>query len=252
MAAACTVLDSSGDPSVYDPYALAASQVLYELSGRQFPGLCERTVRPCVPGCGCWPTREWAWGAWDPWYGWWGGSGLSGDSGSGRGCCGCLSEVKLAGYPVRAVTEVLIDGATIAAENYRLDQNKYLVYMNDADGKPQFWPSCQNLARDDTEQGTFAVTYDYGADPPELGLLAAIQMACQIAAAASGGECALPAGTVRVARQGITVDMERLRTALNQLVLVAQFLQTYNPNGLRRRAAVWSPDITKFGRSVGT
>ena len=251
VAAVCTALDSSGDPSVYDPYAQAASEVLYELSGRQFSGLCERTVRPCVPGCGCWPTREWAWGAWDPWYGWWAGPGLA-VGGTGRGCCGCLSEVKLAGYPVRAVTEVLIDGVAIDPANYRLDQNKYLVYLDDADGKPQFWPACQNLARDDTEQGTFAVSYQYGDDVPEIGLLAAAQMACQLALAASGGECALPAGTTRVTRQGITVELERLKSVLNQLILVQEFLQTYNPNGLGRRAAVWSPDIAPFGRTVGT
>lgn len=253
VAAVCTVLNGTDDPSVYDTAALAASQVLWELSGRQFAGECERTVRPCVPGCGCWPTREWAWGAWDPWYGWWGGgSAPLGQPGQGRGCCGCLSEVKLAGYPVRAITEVLIDGVAIAAENYRLDQNKYLVYLNDSDGNPQFWPSCQNLARADTEEGTFAVTYTYGADPPEAGRLAAAELACQIAAAAAGQECALPAGVTRVTRQGITVEMQKLKPILVLLPLVNLFLRTYNPQGLRRRSAIWSPEIQSFGRSVGS
>lgn len=254
VAAVCSALDASGDPSVYDTYALAASQVLWELSGRQFAGECERTVRPCVPGCGCWPTREWAWGAWDPWYGWWGGPGPLGAASpsQGRGCCGCLSEVKLAGYPVRQVTEVLIDGAVIAAENYRLDQNKWLVYLDDSDGNGQRWPACQNLARADTEEGTFSVTYTYGADPPTAGLLAASELACQIAAAAAGQECALPAGTTRVTRQGITVEVERIKAILTRLPLTNLFLQTYNPNGLRRRSAIWSPEITSFGRSVGS
>ena len=251
VAAVCSALDFSGDPEVYDPYALAASQVLWELSGRQFAGECERTVRPCVPGCGCWPTREWAYGAWDSWYGWWGG--IQGQHGyGGRGCCGCLSEVKLSGYPVRQVTEVLIDGVAIDAADYRLDQNQFLVYLDDADGNPQHWPACQNLARADTEEGTFSVTYTYGADPPEAGLLAAAELACQIASASAGQECALPAGTTRVTRQGITVEVERIKAILSRLPLTNLFLQTYNPQGLRRRAAVWSPEIRPFGRRVGT
>lgn len=252
VAAVCSAIVVSGDASVYDAYALAASQTLWELSGRQFAGECERTVRPCVPGCGCWPTRAWAYGAWDPWYGWWGGPGVPGGEGNGRGCCGCLSEVKLAGYPVRQVTEVLIDGTVIASENYRLDQSKFLVYLDDTDGNSQSWPACQNLARPDTEEGTFAVTYTYGADPPEMGLLAAAELACQIAAASAGQECALPAGTTRVTRQGITVEVERIKAILTRLPLTNLFLQTYNPNGLRRRSAIWSPEITKYGRSVGT
>jgi hypothetical protein len=159
--------------------------------------------------------------------------------------------VKLAGYPVRAISEVLIDGVVIAAENYRLDQNKWLVYMNDSEGNAQFWPSCQNLARDLTEEGTFAVTYTYGADPPEAGLLAAAELACQIAAASAGQECALPAGTTRVTRQGITVEVERIKAILTRLPLTNLFLQTYNPQGLRRRSSIWSPEISSFGRSVG-
>ncbi len=249
----CTAIPNSGDPSVYDNAALAASQVLWELSGRQYSGECERTVRPCVPGCGCWPTRMWSWGAWDPWFGVWGApGGWDNQATTGRNCCNCLSEVKLAGYPAIAITEVLIDGVTIDPVNYRLDQNEYLVYLDDDDGNPQFWPSCQNLARPDTEEGTFAVTYTYGANPPEAGLLAAAELACQIAAASTGQECALPAGVTKVTRQGITVDMTRFKAVLTMLPLVSLFLTTYNPAGLRRRAAIWSPEIAPYGRTVGT
>lgn len=252
VAVVCTAIPNSGDPSVYDQAALAASQVLFELSGRQYAGECERTVRPCVPGCGCWPTRAWAYGAWDPWYGWWGGPGVgSANMAGGRNCCGCLSEVKLAGT-ANQITDVLIDGVVIDPANYRLDQHKFLVYMDDADGNPQHWPACQNLARDDTEEGTFAVTYSYGKPPPEAGVLAAIELACQIATAASGGECALPAGVTKVTRQGITVDIPMFKSVLTRLTLVSLFLQSSNPAGLRRRAAIWSPEIAPFGRTVGT
>ena len=195
-----------------------------EFSGRQFPGVCERTVRPCE--CRDCPPA---------------------------GCCGCchLSRVKLAGYPVRSVDEVKIDGAVIPPEQYRVDRYKWLVYLADENGRRQSWPGCQRLDLDDTEADTFSVTYTYGADPPEAGILAAAELACQIATAATGGECALPPGTTRVTRQGITVDLEKAQAALMSLPLVSLFLATYNPAGLRRRSSVWSPDLQPFAQPVG-
>lgn len=222
VAAVCDAIAGS-DPSVYDSYAQAASDTLYALSGRQFPGLCETTVRPCE--CRTCPPDA---------------------------CCGCchLSRVKLAGWPVRAVTEVLIDGAEVSG--WWLDGHKWLVRGPDENGRRQTWPGCQRLDLPDTEQDTFSVTYSYGADPPEAGLLAAAELACQIATAATGGECALPPGTTRVTRQGITVDLDKAMTALMSLPLVSLFLETVNPTGARRRSSAWSPDIQPFARKVNS
>lgn len=226
VAALCDALEHSGDPSVYDEAALSAAQILYELSGRQFSGLCGPvTVRPCKPQGSCLPS--------DP--------------------CGCcrVSRVALAGV-VREVSEVLIDGVAIDAAEYRVDGRKWLVRLADADGNRQRWPACQRLDRADTEDDTFAVTYTYGVDVPQAGLDAAVELACNLAAAGAGGECALPAGVVRVTRQGITVDLERfLEKGVTGLRLVDAFLQAYNPAGLRRRAAVWSPDVPGYAQRVG-
>ena len=55
VAAVCTALDSSGDPTVYDDVAHEACEILWAASGRQYSGVCGPvTVRPCVKDCGCW------------------------------------------------------------------------------------------------------------------------------------------------------------------------------------------------------
>ena len=49
----CCSVEFGSDPIVFEDAANAASQALYELSGRQFAGLCSRSVRPYCEGCGC-------------------------------------------------------------------------------------------------------------------------------------------------------------------------------------------------------
>lgn len=264
VAAVCGDPAYASDPTGYDNAAHIASQVLYELSGRQFSGLCGPvTVRPCVRSCSCWVPGSLAF-----WYvgagGWWGsqayyigggGGGVSAvqDCGSGGGCCGALSRVKLAGYPVREIEEVKINGDVIDPSNYRLDGWKWLTYLNDADGNFQRWPACQNLGVDDTEPGTFSVTYMHGIEPPSVGLEAAAQLACAIASL--GEDCGLPAGTSRVTRLGLQIEMlqnkQGVPIAFQSIPLVQLFLSTYNPAGLRRRSAVWSPDIAPYAVKLG-
>lgn len=236
IAATCDALDSSGDPAVYDNAAQAASDVLFALSGRQFAGECGPiTVRPCAGPCACvHPGRLYGWHS--------------------PGECGCLSRVKLSGYPVREITEVLIDGAVIEPGEYRVDQRRWLVRLADADGRLQRWPVSQRLDLADTEERTFSVTYTYGQDPPILGIEAAQQLACQIAAAGPDGtgDCALPDGTISVTRQGVTIDIDRfVEDGISALPLVGLFLQTYNPARLTKRSTVWTPDMAPYARRVG-
>jgi len=152
---------------------------------------------------------------------------------------------------------VKINGAVIDPSNYRLDNWKYLTYLDDAQGNPQRWPACQNLAADDTETGTFSVTYNHGNMPPQIGLDAAVQLACALADARA--DCELPAGTERVTRQGIQIEMGlpsgarrgQLPPGFAGLSLVKIFLETVNPNGNTRRSAVWSPDMAQYAQRVG-
>lgn len=234
--------------------AMEASQVLFELSGRRFAGACERTVRPCALNDWCGfqvLSRGHIVG--------WGGASWNGRS------CGCrpLSRVKLSGYPVREITEVLIDGAVVDPDTYRLDERRYLTRVRDpADPDTVLlWPSCQALDLPDTEDGTFSVTYRYGMDPPLIGMDAAAELACELykACNSGAGECNLPSSVTRIVRAGITIDRDGLsawglqngiwRTGLTR---VDTFLNAANPTRISRRPSVYSPDVPGFARPVGT
>ena len=247
VAACCTVESSSG--ALFDDAADQASQVLFELSGRQFAGLCERTVRPPCDSCWCGYqilSRGYVIGPWDygyPLY----------------LCDTCLiscnpSAVKLAGYPVREITQVKIDGDVVAADEYNLMNYRYLVRRDN-----MRWPVAQDLTQPDTEDSTFSITYTFGASPPLLGIQAAAQLGCELYNACTGGECALPAGTTRVIQQNVVVEKLAFTQWAYQgrrwqtgLPLVDMFLNAYNPAGLNRRPTFWSPGKRQYAQQWGT
>lgn len=243
-----------------DALAVMASMLMYELSGRQFSGLCGPvTVRPCQASCGRtwgWGTGGWSW-SWGYWSGAWGYGWFWGNEGGPRRCsCGYDSVIEIAGYPVTEITEVKINGQVLAptftdgSPTYRLDQWRYLTRLADPDQRdfPLHWPFCQRLDLQDDQPGTFSVSYRYGVPPPPLGIEAAKQIACQLMLAQSGQACTIPAKVTRIVRQGSTLDMVTpvaaiLRAGGTGLFLVDSFIAAYNPNGLRRRPSVFSPDL---------
>lgn len=261
--ALCCNVEIGSDTDIFDNAVVQASQLLFELSGRRFNGACEKTVRPCSGGGGCgfqvlsrghlvFPDGDWGWSGTH-----WRWPSLD--------HCGCspLSRILLSGYPVREITEVKIDGDVVDPATYRLDESRYLVRVRDpADPDTALgWPSCQSLDLEDTEVGTFSVTYEYGAGPPALGAAAAAQLACEFYKLCVGsGDCVLPAGTTRATRQGLTIE----RTAVvawawksgigwqTSLSLVDAFLSAYAGTGARRRAVIWSPDAVHYARPVGS
>jgi hypothetical protein len=175
------------------------------------------------------------------------------------GLCGnCLvacepSLVKLSGYPVREITEVLIDGDVLAADQYRLYNARYLMRLDSA-----HWPWSQNLTLPSTEEHTFSVSYTHGADPPALGVYAATQLACEIFKACNGETCVLPSGVTRIQSQGLTIDRlafttwafkdRQWRTGLS---LVDAFLGAFNPAGLLRRPVFTSPGRRQYAQVWG-
>jgi hypothetical protein len=248
----------SSDPSVLDLSVIAASQLLYALSGKRYSGECERRVRPCRSNCGCgfqvlsrghvvsWEGAHWHC--------------------EERACgCGAMSSVELTGW-AREILEVTIDGAVVPPDTYRLDERRFLARVRDPDDidTPLAWPLCQAMDRSHDEDGTFSVLYTYGVDPPVAGVLAARELACNIYAqcAAGGGadlECALPQGATKIERQGITIELQgfvgwgfsRETGWSTGMPLVDAFLNAYNPNGLRKRPQSWTPDARMFPRPVG-
>lgn len=230
---ACCSAAIGSDTSYAEASVIASSELLYEASGRRYPGICERTVRPCDPiGCAC-GTQVLSRGHLVSWDGsCWGGLD-----------CGCTpaSKVKLAGR-VREIVEVKIDGVIVDPADYFVEEGRWLVRRS-----PDRWPNCQTTSLPDTEEGTFSVDYTYGRTPPVAGQLAAQALACEVVKSCSPDvECALPNGVVRVTRQGITMERSFLvrnrdgvwATGIGELDL---FLNSLNPSGIPRRGTFWSP-----------
>lgn len=248
---------SETDLALLDGIATMASQIMFEISGRQFTGQCPRTVRPCNDvQNSCWFAAPWnGWVGW-PWVWWY--DGYSWGWYDQAGChCGCesLPRVLLPGYPVTQITEVKIDGVVIAPETYRLDEWRYLTRMRDPANPsiPQRWPSCQYMNLDDDQPGTWSVTYVSGIDPPLIGKAAAAALACELV---PGADCKLPTGARRIVRQGITIDKiqplaQMLLEGSTGIVEIDAFMAAYNPGKLRRRPSIWSPDGPRFARPVG-
>jgi hypothetical protein len=228
----CCSAEIGSDTTRLELAVIAASETLYRSSGRQFPGVCTRTVRPCrTDTCFC------------------GGQVLSrghlvGWDGScwGGYDCGCqpMSMVKLAGR-VRSITQVTIDGAVLDPSGYFVQSRRWLIRRS-----PDRWPRCQSIDLPDTEEGTWSVTYTYGKAPPVYGQLAAQELACEIVKACTpGAACALPTGVVRQVRDGITIERSKFVrdengvwvTGLGQ---VDMFLNSVNPKGVSRRGVIWS------------
>ncbi len=255
-----SALCDTTDLALLDGIAQSAGEILFQLSGRKFTGRCQQTVRPCADGCGCWPA--WTFPGLSPGapqypvggggWGWW-GTGW----GWGSTDCGCqpLSQALLPGYPVTVIDEVKIDGIVLSPDEYRLDEYQWLVRMGEVDGSPNLWPGCQRLDLPDTEENTWSATYTYGAEVPLAGKYAAQQLACEIYASLSGGDCKLPAGTVQVTRAGITVQKAPFTSWAqidgrwaSGLPLVDLFLASSNPSGLQRRPVVWAPGMPKYAK----
>ena len=244
--AACLgiALDSSNNDTLA-ANAQAASQVLFELGGRQHAGLCSQTVSACKPECACWPFQNVAYaaggsrGLYTGWSGVWGGGWYGGWWGEEDCGCGGIFKLKLAGVPVRSITQVTVNSVVLSPTAYRLDNHRYLTRI---DGN--FWPWCFTCA----DQTLSEITYLYGKEPPLVARQAAAQLAGEMYKACGGQECALPAGVTRTARQGIVIERNAFALWGQQgkiwrtgLALVDEYLQTYNSPGRIRRPVVWAP-----------
>jgi hypothetical protein len=244
VADCCNVETSSG--AIFDIVAQQASDLLFEISGRLYAGECgPRTVRPACDSCACGYqvlSRGYVIGPWD--YGY------------PLNLCDCCllacspSLVKLAGVPIREVSEVLIDGDVVDPTTYRVFNDRYLQRLDNAR-----WPIRQNLTLADTEAGTFSITYTYGADPPSLGVSAAASIACELYKACDGATCVLPTGVTRITRQGVTIDRlaftswgYREGRWATGLPLVDAFLASVNPAGLQRRPVLWAPGKRQYAQ----
>lgn len=220
-----------------------ATEMIWRLSGKQF-GACPVTVRPCRQLCSGTPVYgAWSGNQWMPILD--GGTWFNQNCGKCRpsGCsCVELIEVDLP-PPVAQIIQVKLDGVVVPPDRYRVDNFRKLVALD-----PEIpWPTCQNLVLADTEPGTFSVTYRRGQPVPQGGLWAAGLLACQLMkACTTPGECVLPAKAQRIARQGVTVEMQQVLVEAGEFATnipeVDLWLQSVNPYKSKAPSRVYSVD----------
>lgn len=233
------------NPAVTGLAVASATETLWALSGRRF-GLCEVTLRPCRRDC--YDGRfyddfgpPWTGARSYPQPALIGGQWFNLTCGSCSDCaCGTVSEALLPA-PVHSIVEVKVDGTPLVTGAYRVDNNRLLVRT---DGGR--WPRCNDLTRADSEAGTWSVSARFGEVPPEGAALAMGELACEIAKAADGQDCRLPAGVQQLVRQGVTISYpdvgELFAKGRTGLYLVDMFVATWNPSGLRSRSRVYRVD----------
>lgn len=214
---------SEADPSLLDAAAEVACDVLFHLSGMQFPGECERTVRPGLHKCGCGgiSCRTLTWlPDWVTTY----------RGGYDSFTCCDASRARLGFSPVTEITSVTIDSVVVPPAEYRVDDYTELVRV---DGSA--WPL----------NDTWEVVFTAGVAPPASGILAARQLACEIALLISESDaCSLPQRITNLNRQGVSMvfdPMDFIKDGRTGIFIVDLFLATHNPDHLRAGPVVAIP-----------
>jgi hypothetical protein len=227
-----------------------ATEILYNLSAQQFDE-CTFTVRPCRQDCsdGAWGAgfgafngMWWEWGGLYPRPALFDGAWYNLTCGSCSGSCSCtpLSRAWLPS-PVASIASVKLDGATMPASAYRVDDYRYLTRLDGG-----MWPPCQDLTLPDTADNTWSVTLTVGQAVPTAGRYAVGELAAEIIKSCLGEVCALPRNAVTVTRQGVTIDSvsiyQFLEKGLLGLSFVDMFVTAYNPRRLLSRPQVYDVD----------
>lgn len=185
--------------------ARAAWQILFPLSGRRFCAVLTTVLPEVVAGdCGCSP-----------------------------GACGCAGyEVVLTG-PATAIGQVVVEGVVVPATAYELRDSRRLVRI---DGKT--WPCCANRGG---QARNFTITYTRGEPPTEIAIIAAVEMACELAKAVKDdADCQLPRAVQSMTRQNLTISFnptDVFDDGLTGLPVCDLFIASANPSRKQRAGA---------------
>lgn len=208
-----------------------ASTVVYYLTGRQFGGTCQATVRPgCYAGC----------------------------------TCGCsINQINLGHWPVTELISVRSEGelltGTDITDTFHVNNWRFIA-RNDGDRimSGNQW-AVGGSAEDSVDEGhVFEVTFNYGMTAPSLIKRATRALACEWMNQVGGGTgpCKLPERVTTVTRSGITLDvasavdmLQNGRTGIYQVDLA---IQTFNPSKLQSPSFVWSGQSSYNSRKIGT
>lgn len=231
-----------------------ASFHAWAATGRRY-GLCPVTVQPCNPWLRgtdyrVYPAIYEGWG--------YGGDGsafiapyIDPDGEWRNAACGpgCSCSVRRAPCEVHLdgpttsgrISQVTVAGQIVPADAYVLFDTYRLVRT---DGT--CWPTCTQY----TQQSPpgFTVAYSRGDEIPDAVQFASQLLACEYGKLCTSGECALPARTTSITRQGVEVEVQApsdvwedlIRTGLPQ---VDAIFAADNPGRRRERPQVVSPDL---------
>lgn len=249
--------------------AVAASELLYERSGRVFTGECGPvTIRPVSRPTDA-DTRSGITALAGT--GWFSASGMaSGYGTSNPGVMVHYGSVEpptiILPHPVTEIVSVLIDGVTIPGPydpatglgEWELRDFRELVRIRPTAAfsptERWGWPTSQILDLPDSQEGTFSITFTFGQPPPMLGQLAALKLAEYLALPQLGDTTHYPRRVKQVARQGVTTQTadasDMLAAGQTGIYEVDLFLLAVNPKKLDRQATVWSPDVGRARRQA--
>lgn len=246
-------IDVSGlDDQVLLDSMQIASDILFDLTGRRWPGACPTTVRPQaqfrpyrndVPRW--WPVGGVGYGSANLW-GW-----CSCQRGRASGC-NIVPEIRLPGGPVDASTvTVKIDGVPFT--DFAIHDGRWLVRTDGEHG----WPCCQDMTLSDDEPSTWSVTYTRGGPPPIGGHRAAAVYGAQLALAFAGDKrCKLPERVTTITRQGTAmtvIDPQTfLKDGLTGIAQVDVWIGSIWTGRRRRRATVLVPGRSRPVRRPAT
>lgn len=237
-----TAAVSSASPAQAEAAAQTATEVLYALSGRRFPGLRVATlrIRPTLTGGGreLLPMSA-------PW------STVPGSRRSG-GCCARSFDPLL--HPIRSVVRMSIGGTDVPAEQIKVDGQSTIRlvrgavsdplavnYYADENGTYSLWPGSCGCAGPGAE-----LTITWGAEPPAGGLASAALLAAEFAKALVGEQCRLPGNVVTVNRQGVSIVLDPtalLDSGRVGIPFVDTWLAAVNPHKLKQEPLLWSPEM---------
>lgn len=267
MVACCSGLADPPNATQLQAAIDFATGVLFRLSGRQYTGICERTVRPCFgDGCGCgargwmqWPMGGWSMIAWDQASAGWAFPALpyriDGEWFNIGSCCSgdCALPAVTLPAPVRSITQVVIDGEVLDPAAYAVEDYRRAVRR---DG--HHWPCTQDRSKDSgayaddvppsvndgSRDGTWQITYEYGTIPDQSGITAVSKFACEVAKSlCNADDCNLPARLRTVTREGVSMAFADPLTFLDEggrvgIYEVDLWLSSVNPGKVPRRSTV--------------
>lgn len=202
-----------------------ASLILYNLSGKKYPGIQTATEVYTSEASSGLMTKPYL---------------VSGEMHNLARLSSGQRNLQLRNSPVRRVISVKYMGRELDPSEYSLRNGAYLVRAN---GVPWVLDPINELE----------VTYTYGTPPPSAGKRAAIRLANELILADKGSPaCSLPERITSVARQGISYTIMDPQEFMSQgkvgIYEIDLFLAAVNPSKAKKRPKIFVPGTTRAER----